>query len=215
MSLGLLGKKLGMSQVFEETGRRTAVTLIEVGPCTVVQKKSVATDSYNALQIGFEDRTAKNLNKPSKGRFDKVGVSPKRYLREFRVEADVLEKYEVGQSISVSDLFSEGDVLDVRGTSKGHGFTGVFKRYHYHGAPASHGHHEVYRHQGSLGTSAWPSRVVKGKRMPGQDGNFNVTTQNLKVVLVDAEKNLLALKGSVPGPKHRLVRLDFAIKSSS
>jgi large subunit ribosomal protein L3 len=208
MIQGILGKKLGMTQVFAIDGKRIPVTVIEAGPCVVLQKKTVAADGYNAIQVGFGTRRAHRTNKPEMGHFKKVGMGSFRYLREFRVEN--IDEFNVGDQISC-EAFAAGDIIDVTGTSKGKGFQGVIKRWNFSGGRASHGS-KFHRSAGSIGCSAWPSRVFKGKKMAGQMGNARVTTQNLVVVDVRAEENLILIKGAVPGAKNGLVTIRKGVK---
>ncbi len=194
MGQWILGKKIGMTRVFAEDGREVPVTVVEAGPCTVIQRKTTEKDGYEAVQVGFGDRKRSRTNSPLSGHFESRGISPKQHLAEFRVSAE--DTYEVGQEISV-DVFGEGDVVQVTGTSKGKGFAGVMKRYGFKGGPASHGS-KVHRSPMSGGATD-AARVFKGTRRPGQMGNERVTTRGLTVVDTDPEKNLLVLKGSVPG----------------
>ncbi|AGC69595.1 50S ribosomal protein L3 [Thermoclostridium stercorarium subsp. stercorarium DSM 8532] len=205
----MLGKKIGMTQIFAEDGTLIPVTVIKAGPVTVIQKKTVETDGYNALKVGFEDVSEKKVNKPTKGQFDKAGVSPKKYLREFRIEN--VDNYEVGQEIKVQDMFSEGDRVDVTGISKGKGFQGTIKRFGASRGPMSHGS-GYHRGVGSMGANTDPARVFKGKKMPGHMGNEKVTVQNLTVVRVDAERGLLLVKGAVPGVKGGLLMIKDSVK---
>lgn len=209
MKKGILGKKHGMTQIFDEKGEVIPVTVIEAGPCVVVQKKTVEKDGYNAIQVGFGDVSEKKLNKPLLGHFKKAGVSPKRYLREFRL--DDISGYEVGAEIKV-DIFKPGDRVDVTGISKGKGFAGVIKRYGARRGPMSHGS-KYHRRVGSMGATTDPGRTFKGKKMPGRMGSDRVTIQNLEVVKVDPELNLLVVKGSVPGPKGSLLIIRDSVKS--
>ncbi|AAM25435.1 MAG: 50S ribosomal protein L3 [Caldanaerobacter subterraneus] len=209
MKKGILGKKHGMTQIFDEKGEVIPVTVIEAGPCVVVQKKTVEKDGYNAIQVGFGDVSEKKLNKPLLGHFKKAGVSPKRYLREFRL--DDISGYEVGTEIKV-DIFKPGDRVDVTGISKGKGFAGVIKRYGARRGPMSHGS-KYHRRVGSMGATTDPGRTFKGKKMPGRMGSDRVTIQNLEVVKVDPELNLLVVKGSVPGPKGSLLIIRDSVKS--
>lgn len=201
MSLGLIGRKVGMMQIFSESGEVVPVTVIEAGPCVVVQKKTKEKDGYNALQMGFIKKEDKRLNKPEKGHFAKYGTPGFALLREFRME-DV-ENYQSGQEITV-DIFSEGELVNVTGISKGKGFAGGVKRWGFRGGPATHGS-MFHRAPGSIGSSAFPSRVLKGKRLPGHMGNARVTVRNLQVVGVRSEKNLLLVKGAVPGARRSIV----------
>ncbi len=209
MLLGLLGKKLGMSQIFDEDGRLVPVTLIEAGPCPILQKKEKSKDGYDALQIGFDPKPKRLTNKPEMGRFNKSNVSPVRFMREIRIQ-DV-SKYEVGQVLDV-EVFKEGEKVDVTGISKGRGFAGTVKRHHSSRGPESHGS-MYHRRPGSMGGSADPSRVFKGKALPGHMGNSRCTILNLKVVKTDKEKNLLVLKGSVPGHMNSYLLIRKSVKA--
>ena len=211
MKKAILGKKLGMTQVFAEDGALIPVTVIEAGPCAVVQKKTTEVDGYVAVQVGFGDKKEKNVNKPMKGHFAKAGVAPKRYLREFKL--DNAADMNVGDIITV-DIFEAGDVLDVTGISKGHGYAGTIKRWGTHRGPMTHGSH-YHRGPGSLGACSSPSRVYKGKRLPGHYGVDKVTIQNLSLVKIDTERNLLLVKGSVPGPKGGLLVVKDAVKANA
>ncbi len=214
MPIGILGRKLGMTQVFDENNKAVPVTVIEAGPCPVVQKKTVKTDQYNAIQLGFLDQKRQRVNKPKLGHFDKANVPAKRYLREIRMTDEEIQGYEVGQELKV-DLFETGDYVDIAGKTKGRGFTGVMKRWKFHGAATqTHGTHEYFRHGGSIGCSAWPSKVFKGRKMPGQKGNERVTIQNLQVIDVRPEQNVILVKGSIPGPPNSLVIIKKAKKKS-
>lgn len=204
MSIGILGKKLGMTQIYNEAGQAVPVTVIQAGPCPVVDIKTPDRDGYSALVLGWGDIKLKNVNKSRRGLFDKAEVDPVRTLREFRVED--LENYSVGQEITVS-LFEEGECVNVSGTSKGKGFAGVMKRYHFGGSHASHGASLVHRSGGAIGASSSPGRIFKGQKMPGRMGNEKVTVKNLTVVAVDAENNLILVKGGVPGAKNGLLTL--------
>ncbi len=207
---GLLGRKLGMTRVFTEDGRWIHVTLVEAGPCTVIQKKTQDTDGYDAVQVGYGDVKETRLNKPQDGHFKKSGQTPKRVLKEFRVAADA--SLSVGDEIR-SDIFKAGDRVDVSGTSKGKGFAGVIKRYGFGGGPGGHGSH-FHRAPGSVGQSADPSKVYKGKRLPGRMGNVTRTTQNLEVVQVDEEKNLILVRGPVPGANGGMIIVKRSVKGS-
>jgi len=200
MPKGILGKKVGMTQVFTEAGLAIPVTVIEAGPCLVVQKKTPGTDGYSAIQIGFGEKRERLFSKPLKGHFTKAGVRPLRYLRELRGED--ADSYEVGQEIK-ADIFAQGEKVDVVGTSKGHGFSGGIKRHGFHRGPMAHGS-KYHRRPGSLGAKG-PARVYKGRKLPGQYGSERITVQNLAVVKVDGDRNLLAVKGAIPGPKGGLV----------
>ena len=212
MKKAILGKKIGMTQIFVSDGRLVPVTVVEAGPCTVTMVKTVATDGYEAIQVGFdelsEQRAKKLLNKPELGHFAKAGVSPARYLSEFRMED--ISAYNVGDTIKV-DVFAEGDRIDVIGTSKGHGYTGTIQRWNQHTGPMAHGS-KYHRGVGSLGANSTPSRVFKNKHMPGQYGGDRVTVQNLEVVKIDAERNLLMVKGAIPGANGSLVMVRDAVK---
>lgn len=209
MQKAIIGKKLGMTQLFTGDGTVIPVTVIEAGPAIVVQKKTVENDGYNAIQVGFEDCKDKALTKPEKGHLAKAGVSNKRHLREFRLADD--SAYNVGDEIK-ADVFCEGDKVDVTGISKGHGFAGTVKRWGTHRGPMSHGS-GYHRGVGSMGACSTPSRVMKNKRLPGHMGVEQVTVQNLVVVKVDAEKNILLVKGAVPGPKGGIVILKNSVKA--
>lgn len=214
MALRLLGKKLGMTQIFEEGGQLTPVTVIELGPNYVVQKKTEENEGYSALQLGFEAKRAKRTTKPEQGHTAKAGLGALRHLRESRVEAAEVEKYNPGDIIG-PDYFTEGEHVDVTGTSKGRGTAGVIKRHGMHGtASMTHGSHEVMRHAGSIGASATPARVFKGKKMAGRYGNERKTMQNLRVVGVRPEENLILVKGAVAGPKGGLVLVQKTVKQS-
>ena len=211
MKKGILGKKIGMTQIFAEDGTLIPVTVVEAGPCSVVQKKTVETDGYSAVQLGFGEKKEKNVNKPMKGHFAKAGVAVKRYLKEFKL--DNADEMNVGDEIKV-DVFEAGEMLDVTGTSKGHGYAGTVKRWGSHRGPMSHGSH-YHRGPGSLGACSSPSRVYKGKKLPGHYGVDKVTIQNLDLVKVDVERNLLLIKGSVPGPKGGLLVIKNAVKAKA
>ncbi len=211
MKKAILGKKIGMTQIFTEDGNLVPVTVIEAGPCPVVQKKTVEVDGYTAVQVGFADKKEKRSNKPEKGHFAKAGVPVKRYLKEFKL--DNAGELNVGDVLSV-DQFADGDVLDVTGTSKGHGYAGTIKRWGTHRGPMTHGSH-YHRGPGSLGACSDPSRVFKGKKLPGHYGVDTVTIQNLDLVKVDTERNLLLVKGSVPGPKGGLLVVKNAVKANA
>ena len=210
MQKGIIGKKLGMTQLFDENGKVVPVTVIEAGPCTVVQKKTVESDGYQAVQLGYGDLAARKVNKPMKGKFDKADVAPKKTLREFRL-ADI-SGLNVGDIIK-ADTFAAGDKIDVIGTSKGKGYQGAIKRFGQHRLRESHGTGPVARHAGSMGACSTPSRVFKGKKLPGHLGAERVTIQNLTVVKVDAENNLIAIKGAVPGPKGAVVTIHDSVKA--
>lgn len=213
MKKAIIGTKLGMTQIFTENGHLVPVTVIEAGPCTVVQVKTVDKDGYEAVQVGFkeypENRAKKLVKKPQAGKFAKVNVAPTRYLREFRLENAA--SFNVGDVIK-ADVFAAEDVVDVIGISKGHGFSGVIKRWNQHTGPMAHGS-KYHRGVGSMGANSSPSRVFKNKHMPGHFGVDRVTIQNLKIVKVDAERNLLLVKGSIPGANGSLVTVRSAVKA--
>jgi len=211
MTTGILGKKLGMSQVFDTEGKVIPVTVIEAGPCTVIQRKTARSDGYDAVQIGFRQTKAGKVGKPMLGHFQKAGKGAFSALQEIRVEA--AEPLDIGAEIKV-DIFKEGDVVDVMGHSKGRGFTGVIKRWGFKGGRATHGS-MFHRAPGSIGASAYPSRVIKNMKMAGQYGNERVTILNLRVVGVEPEKNLLLVRGAVPGAKNSLVFVRRAVKKSA
>ncbi|QNM14951.1 MULTISPECIES: 50S ribosomal protein L3 [Fusobacterium] len=205
---GILAKKVGMTQIFED-GKFIPVTVVEAGPNYVLQKKTVENDGYTALQLGFDEKREKNTTKPVMGIFKKAGVNPQRFVKEVKV--DSVEGYELGQEIKV-DTFAEVEFVDITGTSKGKGTAGVMKRHGFGGNRATHGVSRNHRLGGSIGMSSWPGKVLKGKRMAGQHGNATVTVQNLKVVKVDAENNLLLIKGAVPGAKNGYLVVRPAVK---
>ena len=209
MKKGLIGKKLGMTQLFDANGIVIPVTVIEAGPCVVSQKKTVENDGYEAVQIGYGDLKASKVNGPMKGHFAKNDIAPKKVLREFRLEDT--SAVNVGDVLK-ADIFAEGESVDVRGTSKGKGYAGVIKRWNFSRLKESHGTGPVHRHGGSLGVID-PARVFKGKKMAGHLGNERVTVQNLKVVKIDAENNIIAVKGAVPGPKGGIVVLTDSVKA--
>jgi large subunit ribosomal protein L3 len=208
VSKGILGKKIGMTQVFTAEGKVVPVTVIEAGPCPVVQKKTVATDGYNAIQIGFSLLRESLSNKPRKGHFQKASLKPMRYIREFRIN-DV-ESYEIGQEVKV-DLFTVGEKIDVVGTSKGKGFAGMIKRHNASRGPMAHGS-KYHRRTGSLGAKG-PARVFKGRKLPGRMGGERVTVQNLEVVRIDVDKNLILIKGAVPGANKSMLILKPSVKA--
>ena len=205
----IIGKKVGMSQIFDENGKVIPVTVIEAGPCVVVQKKTSEKEGYEAVQLGFEDVPERKLTKPEAGHLSKAGVAPKKYLREFDLENAA--ELNVGDIIK-ADTFKEGDFVDVTGTSKGHGYQGVIKRHGAQRTPTTHGGGPVHRHAGSMGSTTDPSRIFKGKIGAGQMGVDTVTVQNLDVVKVDPELNLIAVRGAIPGPKGGLVILKTTVK---
>ncbi len=211
MVKGLIGRKVRMTQIFEETGKAIPVTVIEAGPCPIVQVKTQERDGYQAVQLGFGARKEHKFNNPLKGHFAKANVPPTQILREFKVES--LDEVNVGDTVDAS-LFSEGELVDVTGTSKGHGFTGVVKRWGFAGGRKSHGGEQDLRRPGSIGASATPSRVFKGKKMPGRYGAKRHTVQNLQVIQADPERNLLVVKGAIPGPPNGFLLIRKAVKSS-
>ena len=210
MKKAILGTKLGMTQLFDENGKIIPVTVVEAGPCVVVQKKTTDNDGYNAVQVGFMDKKEKHTNKPEEGHFKKAGVSAKRFLKEFKLENAA--EMNVGDEIKV-DAFAAGDKIDVTGTSKGHGYAGAIKRHGFSRLKETHGTGPVHRHAGSMGACSSPSRVFKGKKLPGHMGVDTVTVQNLDVVSVDVEKNLLLVRGAVPGPKGGLLIVKDSVKA--
>ena len=210
MKKGLIGKKIGMTQIFDEKGNVIPVTVVEAGPCVVVQKKTIENDGYEAVQVGFGDIKAKKVNKPMKGHFDKNNVAPKKVLKEFRLEN--IDEVNVGDILK-ADTFAAGDKVDVIGTSKGHGTAGVMKRWNFGRLRESHGTGPVARHAGSLGACSDPSRVYKGKKLAGHYGVDRTTVQNLTIAKVDVENNLIAIKGAIPGPKGGIVVIADAKKA--
>ena len=207
---GLIGKKVGMTQFYNAEGNLVPVTVVQTGPCVVVQKKESGKDGYNALQVGFGSKKSQRVNRPIQGHMAKAGKGAFAVLKEFRL--DDVSKYEVGQELKVSELFKVGDRIDVAGISKGHGFTGVIKRWSFAGFPGSHGTHEYFRHGGSIGNRSYHGRVRKGKKMAGHWGDEQVSIQNLEVVDIRAEQNLMLIKGAVPGAKQGVVILRLAAK---
>lgn len=210
MKKGIIGKKIGMTQIFSEDGKVIPVTVVEAGPCTVTQKKTMENDGYEALQVGFGDVKVNRVNKPMKGHFAKNDVAPKKTLKEFRLED--CSALNVGDIIK-ADIFAEGEIVDVKGTSKGHGTAGAIKRWNFSRLRESHGTGPNARHQGSLGACSSPSRVFKGRKMAGHYGHETVTIQNLTVAKVDADNNLIAIKGAIPGPKGGIVVIADAVKA--
>ncbi len=211
MQKAIIGKKVGMTQIFDETGKVIPVTVIEAGPCVVTQVKTVENDGYNSVQFGYADAKAKHLTRAEIGHMKKAGDAMKKYLKEFRF--DSCDAFEVGDVIK-ADMFKTGEYVDVTGTSKGKGFAGVIKRHGAHRGPMSHGAGPMHRHQGSMGACSSPSRIMKNKIMPGHMGNVQVTVQNLDVVKVDAELNLIAVCGAIPGPKGGIVYLKNTVKKN-
>ena len=210
MKKGIIGKKLGMTQIFAENGAVIPVTVIEAGPCVVTQKKTTEKDGYDAIQVGYEDVSAKHVNKPAKGHFEKAGVQAKKHLKEFRLENAA--SFNVGDVIA-ADTFAQGEKVDITGVTKGHGYSGAVKRWGHHMLQATHGTGPIHRQVGSMGANSTPSRVFKNKKMAGQYGNEQVTVLNLEIVKIDAEKNLIAVKGAVPGAKNSIVVLRNSVKA--
>ena len=209
MKKGIIGKKLGMTQIFDENGNVIPVTVVEAGPCVVVQKKTIENDGYEAVQLGFSDLSEKKITKPAKGHFTKVNVPFKKHLKEFRL--DDCAALNVGDEVK-ADVFEAGEKVDVTGITKGHGYSGAIKRWNHHRLRMTHGTGPVHRQVGSMGANSTPSRVYKNKKMAGQYGNEQVTTLNLSVVMIDAEKNLIAIKGAVPGNRGGIVFIRSAVK---
>ena len=209
MNKGIIGKKIGMTQIFLESGEVIPVTVIEAGPCAVVQKKTAETDGYDAIQLGFADVTEKKVTNPIKGHFKKANITLKRHLKEFRLND--ISAYNVGDEVK-ADIFAAGDKIDVTGTSKGHGYTGAIKRWNLSMLGKTHGIGPIHRQSGSMGVID-PARIFKNKKMAGQWGNEQVTILNLDVVRVDAEKNIIAVKGAVPGPKGGIVFIRNSVKA--
>jgi large subunit ribosomal protein L3 len=207
---GLIGRKVGMTQFYNAQGNVIPVTIIQTGPCVVVQKKESRKDGYDAVQVGFGSKKNQRVNKPERGHMAKAGKGAFEVLKEFRFN-DV-SQYEVGQEIKVTDMFKAGDRIDVSGNSKGHGFTGVIKRWSFAGFPGSHGTHEYFRHGGSIGNRSFPGRVRKGKKMAGHWGDEQISVQNLEIVDIRAEENLMLVKGAVPGAKRGIVVVRPAVK---
>jgi len=210
MQKAIIGKKVGMTQIFDETGKVIPVTVVEAGPCVVTQKKTVETDGYASVQLGFEDVKEHKLTKPEAGHFKKAGVDAKRHLKEFRLEKAA--EMNVGDVVK-ADVFAAGDWIDVTGTSKGHGYQGVIKRHGAHRTDMTHGGGPVHRHAGSMGASSHQSRIFPGKIGAGQMGNEQVTIENLQIVKVDAELNMIAIRGAIPGPKGGLVFIRNTVKT--
>ena len=209
MNKAIIGKKLGMTQIFSADGKVIPVTVVEAGPCPVVQIKTAEKDGYAAVKVGFGKVEEKDLNKPDNGQFKKAGVEPQKVLKEFKF--DDCGKYAVGQVLTV-ESFADGDHVDVVGLTKGHGFTGVIKRWNHHRLKMTHGVGPVHREVGSMGANSSPSRVFKNKKMPGQYGNERVTIRNLEIVKVDAARNVLLIKGAIPGPKGGVVTVTDSVK---
>ena len=210
MSKGLIGKKVGMTQIFDEKGMIIPVTVIEAGPCVVSQVKTVETDGYNAIQLGFGEVKSSKVNKPKAGHFAKANVEAKKHLREFRCEEPA--ELKVGDEVK-ADVFAQGEKVDIQGISKGKGFQGVIKRHGQHRGPMGHGS-MYHRRPGSMGSTSTPGRVFKGKKLPGHMGVQKITIQNLEIVKVDMDKNVLLVKGSVPGPKGAILKIKSSVKMS-
>ncbi len=210
MNKAIIGRKVGMTQIFTPEGIVIPVTVVEAGPCPVVQIKTVEKDGYAALKLGFDETSEKRLNKPALGQFKKAGVKPQKVLKEFRLSD--LSSYEVGKDVTV-EVFKAGEHVDVVGTSKGHGYSGVIKRWNQRRLKETHGVGPVHREVGSMGANSTPSRVFKQKHMPGQYGHERVTVQNLEVVKVDAARNALLIKGAIPGPRGSIVTVSDSVKS--
>lgn len=211
MQKGIIGKKIGMTQIFDEAGKVIPVSVIEAGPCVVVQKKTTENDGYQAIQLGFGDIRPKNVNKPLQGHFKKADVALKRTLKEFRLSD--IDAINVGDVLK-ADTFAVGDIVDVSGVSKGKGFQGSIKRHNFSRIKETHGSGPTHRHAGSMGACSSPSRIFKGKGMPGHMGSEKVTIQNLEIVKIDAENNLIAIKGAIPGPKGGVVTIADCIKKA-
>jgi large subunit ribosomal protein L3 len=215
-SMGLVGRKIGMTQLFQDDGTVVPVTVVEAGPNTVIQVKSAGgTDGYNAVQLGFGARKESRVNRGELGHYKAAGVSaPPRFVREIRVPEKTASGYQRGQTLGVGDVFQVGNLVDIIGTSKGRGFAGVMKKYHFAGFERSHGTHEYFRHGGSVGTRLTPGMTLAGKRMPGHMGNVRVTVQNMEIVRIDAEKNLLFIRGGVPGPNGAFLTVRKAVRTA-
>lgn len=209
MKKAIIAKKIGMTQVFSATGNLVPVTVLEAGPCVVIQKKTVENDGYSAVQVGFSEKRTKLVNKPEAGHFAKAGVTAKKFIKEFKLEN--ADSYEIGAEIK-ADIFEAGDKIDASGTSKGKGFQGAIKRHGQHRGPMAHGS-KYHRALGSLSSGTTPGRVKKGKKMPGHMGAVKITIQNLEVVSIDAEKNLLLVKGAVPGPRGSVLVIRDSVKA--
>ena len=209
MKKAILGKKLGMTQIFDDNGLVVPVTVVEAGPCFVSQIKTVNNDGYSAVQMAFDNVREQLLNKPVLGQLKKADITAKRFMKEFKL--DDAENYKLGDKITC-EIFAEGDMVDVTGTSKGHGYSGTIAKWNFHRHRMSHGNGPVHRHVGSIGANTFPAKVFKGKKMSGRWGNEKVTVQNLKVVKVDAERNLILVKGAIPGAKGSLVSVKSAVK---
>ena len=213
---GLIGTKLGNTQIFLEDGEVRRVTAIKAGPCVVVGKRTPDKDGYAALRLGFGSRRDKLVRKPEAGAFKKIGAEATRIIREFRIDPELLERFEVGQTLGVADIFQDGQFVDVSGASKGRGFTGVMKRHNFSGAgTVGHGTHEYKRHGGSIGQNMTPGRTLRGQRMPGQHGNTKATILNLQIVKVLPDENIVLVDGGVPGPRNGFVTVKGAVKKAA
>ena len=213
-NIGIIGRKLGMTQIFTEEGDRVACTAVQVGPNVVIAIKTMERDGYSALQLGFEDKAARLVNKAERGRFAKAEVTPKRVLREVRVTAEEAAEYKVGQALG-AEMFTEGDRVDVAGTTRGRGFQGVMRRHSFTGFPMTHGTHEYRRHPGAIGSRSYPGKVFKGHRMGGQMGNTRVTVHNQRIAKILAEEQIVYVRGALPGPTGRVVVLRRTVKAST
>jgi large subunit ribosomal protein L3 len=214
MGKGILGQKIGMTGLYDEFGNRVSVTVVEAGPCVVVNKKTIEKDRYNAIQIGYENEKAENLKKPVAGVFKKKGIAPSRHTREIRLTSEEAGHYKEGQVISVGDLFKVNEKVDVVGATRGKGFAGVVKRYHFKGNTMTRGTHEYRRHPGSIGMREWPGKVLKGKKLPGHMGAERQTVQNLRIFRIDPKRNLMFLNGAVPGAPGQLLIIKAAAKAA-
>jgi large subunit ribosomal protein L3 len=214
LRMGLLGKKVGSTQMYDAKGEWVPLCILQTGPCVVLNVKTREHDGYSAIQLGFDDKSERLTSKPAAGLFNKVKCSPKRFIREIRLMPEDATQFQGGQTLSVDQVFRPGEIIDVTGTSKGKGFQGVMKRHHFSGFRATHGTHEYFRHGGSIGCRLTPGHVHKGKRMCGQMGNVRTTVQNLRVVEVDGMKNLLVLRGAVPGSPDGYLMIKQAAKRS-
>ena len=210
MKKGIIGKKIGMTQIFDEVGNVIPVTVVEAGPCAVTQVKTKQTDGYDAVQLGFEDAKEKHVTKPMAGHFKKAGTNPKKHLKEFRL--DDISAYSVGDTVG-ADIFAQGEKVDVTGITKGHGYTGAVKRWNNRILRMTHGTGPIHRQVGSMGSTSTPSRVFKNKKMAGQYGNEKVTVLNLEVAKIDAEKNIIAIKGAIPGARGGIVFIRNTVKA--
>ncbi len=213
--LGLLGRKLGMTQLFDDDGTIVPVTVVEAGPCTVVQVKTVDSDGYDAIQLGFGSQKEHRVSKAQLGHYGKSESSPAAWVGEIRVRSDEVAKLDAGDTLGAADVFTEGTYVDVTGTSKGRGFSGVMRRHNFAGFERTHGTHEFFRHGGSIGTRLTPGHVLKGKKMPGHMGSEQVTVQNLRVARVDAERSLVFVRGAIPGPKGGYVKVRRSVKKTA